>query len=451
MAGDRLAKGCCGPQVLLSPLEIVLEPFVAAAALQSRLRTSLRSLLAQGALRSVYQPVMDLETRQPVAYEALVRGPSGSRLESPAALFREAERDGLLGSLDLAAQAAAIRGARDAELPNHFALFINVEPSTLHTLAPRALVGIGGDQAAGLRIVVEITERAVAARPAELLWTARWIREQGWAIALDDVGAEAASLALMPFLRPEIIKLDLSLIHRAPSQEAVRTISGVLAEAEATGARIVAEGIETPEHLERALALGATLGQGWLFGRPGPLPRVFQRPRHPLDPRPRAARASEGTPAELVFRARTPRRAAKRHLLAVSRHLEGWATEGRDPAVVLATFQDASRFTPATRHRYAALARCNALVAGLGTGMPETPAAGVRGQSVDPDDKLRGEWDVIVVGPHMAAALIARDVGDDGPDEERRFDLVLTYDRELVLTAARALMARIAPEAPPLG
>ncbi len=348
------------------------------------------------------------------------------------------------------AREAAVRGALAAGLPDDLALFINVEPSTLHTHAPGGLTGIGGDEAAGLRIVVELTERAVAARPAELLWTARWIREQGWAIALDDVGAEAASLALMPFLRPEIIKLDLSLIHREPSREGVRTISGVLAEAESTGARIIAEGIETLEHLDRALALGATLGQGWLFGRPGSLPRAFEHAQQPLDLRPRAASDSEGTPTEIVFRARSPRRAAKRHLLAVSRHLEGWATEGRDPSVVLATFQDASRFTPATRHRYAALARCNALVAALGTDMPETPAPGVRGQSFDPEDRLRGEWDVIVVGPHVAGALIARDLGDDDPDGERRFDVVVTYDRELVLSAARALMARIAPETPQL-
>lgn len=264
------------------------------------------------------------------------------------------------------------------------------------------------------------------------------------------MGAETASLALMPFLRPEIIKLDLSLIRSEPSAEAVRIIGGVLAEAESTGAQIVAEGIETPEHLERALALGATLGQGWLFGRAGPLPDVFQPPQHPLQPRPAAQAVPEGTPAELVFQARSPRRAAKRHLLAVSRHLEGWATEGRDPAVVLATFQEASRFTPATRHRYAALAGSNALVAALGTGMPAVPAVGVRGQSFDPDDTLRREWNVIVVGPHVAGALIARDVGDDGPDADRRFDVVVTYDRELVLTAARALMARIAPETPQL-
>lgn len=127
--GDRLAKGCCEPQVLFSTRGDVLEPCVAAPTLPSRPRTSLRSLLAGERLRSVYQPVIDLETGQPVAYESLVRGPSGSRLESPAALFREAEREGLLSPLDLAAREAAVRGALAAGLPDDLALFINVEPS----------------------------------------------------------------------------------------------------------------------------------------------------------------------------------------------------------------------------------------------------------------------------------------------------------------------------------
>ena len=61
--------------------------------------------------------------------------------------------------------------------------------------------------------------------------------------------------------------------------------------------------------------------------------------------------------------------------------------------------------------------------------------------SVDPD---RTEWDVIVLGPHFSAAFVARDIGDEGPDERRRFDFALTYDRELVTRAAASMMARIA-------
>jgi DICT domain-containing protein len=69
----------------------------------------------------------------------------------------------------------------------------------------------------------------------------------------------------------------------------------------------------------------------------------------------------------------------------------------------------------------------------------------VRGAVLDHDDPVRGEWDLAVVGPHFAGALVARDLGDDGPDLDRRFEFVLTYERELVVDVASALLARIAP------
>ncbi|CAN5568414.1 hypothetical protein BH20ACT18_BH20ACT18_12710 [soil metagenome] len=79
--------------------------------------------------------------------------------------------------------------------------------------------------------------------------------------------------------------------------------------------------------------------------------------------------------------------------------------------------------------------------------MSEQPAPGVRGASFEPHNDLRGEWDVIVVSPHFAGAFVARDLGDQGADPERRFDFFLTYDRDLVTRAARALMSRIVPVA----
>ena len=61
------------------------------------------------------------------------------------------------------------------------------------------------------------------------------------------------------------------------------------------------------------------------------------------------------------------------------------------------------------------------------------------------EEALQGEWDVAVVGPHFAGAFVARDLGDTGADGDRRFDFFVTYERELVVRAARALMARIVP------
>ena len=84
----------------------------------------------------------------------------------------------------------------------------------------------------------------------------------------------------------------------------------------------------------------------------------------------------------------------------------------------------------------------------LGADIALEPVPGVRGAALAHDDPVRGEWDVIVLGPHFSAALVARDLGDDAPEPERRFDFAVTYERSLVLEAALAAMSRIAPAAP---
>jgi EAL domain-containing protein (putative c-di-GMP-specific phosphodiesterase class I) len=90
----------------------------------------LAALLAGGGVRSVYQPVVTLPDRRVVAYEALARGPVGSPLESPAALFGAAAAEGLMPDLDQACRAAAVGGAIDMIDPST-ALFVNVEPYLL--------------------------------------------------------------------------------------------------------------------------------------------------------------------------------------------------------------------------------------------------------------------------------------------------------------------------------
>ena len=77
---------------------------------------------------------------------------------------------------------------------------------------------------------------------------------------------------------------------------------------------------------------------------------------------------------------------------------------------------------------------------------------GVRGATLHAADPVRGEWDLVVLAPHFSAALLARDLGDTGPDQERTFEFALTYDRETVARAARALLSRVVPRpdgAPP--
>jgi DICT domain-containing protein len=113
--------------------------------------------------------------------------------------------------------------------------------------------------------------------------------------------------------------------------------------------------------------------------------------------------------------------------------------------VVASTFQYARHFTPDTAQRYRALLETAGFVVVIGEGLPQEPVPGLRGASLAADDPVLGEWDIVVLSPHFSAALLARDLGDSGPELDRRFEYALTYDRPTVIRAARELLSRVAP------
>ena len=399
-------------------------------------------------MHAVFQPLIDLDSGETVGFEALGRGPAGSRWESPAALFGEAYRVGRVPELDWCCRAAAFSAAAAANLDPSLSLFVNMEPISVGTSCPPDLRSTVDESTAGLRVVMEVTERAVAADPAGLLAAVGRARSAGWGVALDDVGAEPGSLAMMPFIRPDVVKLDLRLIQDRATAEIARIVNAVLAQSEHTGATILAEGVETLRHADIARTMGATVGQGWLFGRPGPLPAITPGTRRAVQVR--GAPAGLGlTPYQCVTAHRPTTRSTKELLLPMSMHLEHKGLDSVEPTVLLACFQHVRHFTPGTRRRFAMLAERAAFVGAVGKGMPAEPASGILGGELPADDPLDNEWNVIAVGPHFAGALVARDCGDGGPDPQRRFDFVITHDRELVIQAAMALMTRLIPAGPP--
>ncbi|WP_309229660.1 MULTISPECIES: EAL domain-containing protein [unclassified Blastococcus] len=399
-----------------------------------------------GGLHSLFQPIVDLDTDRVVAYEALARGPEGP-LAAPDAMFAAARAAGRLAELDGACRAAAFRGAVDQGLLAPTTVFVNVEPEVLDTAPLADLLAIAGSAPGELRVVLEVTERALASRPAELLRTVERVRRLGWAIALDDVGADPMSLSFMPLLRPDVVKLDLRLVQGRPGAAVARMMNAVNAYAESTGALVLAEGIETPAHLEAALSLGAVLGQGWFFGRPA-AGRAADRPAGELVlPAPQAGTPVDGTdsPFGCLPGGTRLRRSPKSLLVELSKQLEREAVGVGETCVVAATFQEARHVTPSTERRYAELAAATGFVCAVGEGLDAEPLPGIRGATLAPSDPVRDEWDVVVLGPHFAAALLARDLGSTGPDADRQFEYALTYDRATVVEAARALLSRIAP------
>ena len=393
-------------------------------------------LLDGGTVQPVFQPIVDLTSGCTVAYEALARGPHGHHLESPDALFTAARAVGLLAALDLTCLDAAVEAARDSGLTAPWTLFVNIEPDS-HSIGVLPALA----STSTLPVVVELTERALTDDPAYVLGTVALIRRAGWGVALDDVGVNPDSLALLPIIAPDVVKLDAALVQQPPNRHTARVFSAVAAEVERSGCLVVAEGIETSEHLHAAHALGAHLGQGWLFQPPGRLPTAFtDAPQAPVQLRALGTAHSDPTPFGVAAHAREVRTAGKALLVAMSKHLERQAAAIGESCLVLATFQTAAAFAPAQR-RYAALARGNAYVAVFGSGIGDHPAPGVRGIELEQEEPLALEWNLVIVGSHFAAVLSAR--LDDPGDTDTGWDYVLSHDRDVTVRAAATLMNRI--------
>lgn len=390
----------------------------------------------------VYQPVIALDSGDTIGYEALARGPTGSRWFAPDVLVEHAGRVGALPEVDWICRAAACRGALAANLPDHLSLFVNIEPASSRIDCPADLVGVITEALDRFPIVAEVTERSLTHDPAGLLDVVRVLRAHRNRIALDDVGAVSASQALMSLLRPDIVKLDRSVIQAPDSPASTSVLAAVQSEVARTGAVILAEGIETATHLDTARSMGATLGQGWLLGHPGPLPRDFPGPTFAL-PRLGSPAPDAATPWHVASARHAPARVSKAKVLSVSRTLEGRGVSATEPTVVLASFQHVDNFSGPTRRRYANLAHRGIFTAAYAAGMPRQPAPEVRGCPLGPDDDLVREWNVIVIGSQFAAGLFARQVND--LTHPHAFELVVSEDRDLVLAAAHPLMGRLAP------
>ena len=401
--------------------------------------SALGELLGSGGLRSVYQPIVDLETGALFGFEALARGPEGSMLEHPDKLFAAARTEGRLAELDEACQRTAIAGAHAHAVKAPLTLFVNAEPDETG-FGPLPELG------RGMRGVVELTERTLTNRLAELLPAVQRARADGWGIALDDVGADTRSLALMPVLRPDVIKLDLRLVQEQPTPEIAAIAGAVGAQAERTGATVLAEGIETPEQAHYARALGATLGQGFHFGRPSPVPRRANVTGIPLPLLTTALPHPWQAPFDLASARRPVRRGTMPLLASISRELERQAARGHRTSLLISSFPGShgSLESVDIDTFYEELAANLAFVATLSVGIPPNLQPGLRGVSIRDDDPFRGTWNVVVLGAHFAAMLAAREDGQAGSKEEQAFDFVVTYDREIIVECAQALMLRIA-------
>ena len=222
---------------------------------------------------SVYQPIVRLSDRAVIGYEALARRP-GHPAEHVDGLFTAAQRLGLSRDLDWLARRAAVDGAR--ELPAGALLFVNVGvlalTDPLHDIDQMFLLlnwaGRRPDE-----IVLELSEREAVTDRARLRAVLSSYRYHGFRFAIDDVGEGHSTIEVLATARPEFIKVAGTL-SRGPGKTVdgnVAAVAALVTFATATGAVVIAEGLESNEDIELMADLGVAAGQGFALGMPAAL------------------------------------------------------------------------------------------------------------------------------------------------------------------------------------
>jgi len=228
----------------------------------------LRKVINEGGPRVVYQPVFDITDRRWVGVEALARFDAPPH-RTPDRWFAEADVAGLRVEMEL----TSVRAALDDldRLDADAFVSINVSPWTCCSSQLAEML----EHTPLDRVVLEITEHTPVTDYKRLSACLEPFRERGLRVAVDDTGAGFSSLRHVLGLSPELIKLDIGMSRDIESDDArqalVRALAGF---ASHIGAEIIAEGIESPEQLFALRDAGVRFGQGFLLGRPQPLPET---------------------------------------------------------------------------------------------------------------------------------------------------------------------------------
>lgn len=213
-----------------------------------------------------YQPIVSWSRRKVFGYEALLRSTEPA-LPHPGALLDAAEQLKRLPDLGRAIRRKA--GEAIASMPDDAYLFVNLHT---HDLLDQDLFDTNQPLArvAG-RVVLEITERASLHHIRDVQSRVAKLRQAGFRIAVDDLGAGYAGLTSFAHLEPEVVKLDMSLVRDVHAQPTKLTlVRTMIAMCHELGMKVVAEGIETPEERDAIVEAGCDLMQGYLFAKPGP-------------------------------------------------------------------------------------------------------------------------------------------------------------------------------------
>ena len=219
-----------------------------------------------------FQPIVDWKNRVLYGYEALMRSREAS-LDTPTLIIDAAERLGRVW--EMGRKVRALIAARMLDIPGDLLIFANLHPLDLED--PELESPIGALSEFAPQIILEITERSSLDEIRDVAGRVKTLREIGYRLAIDDLGAGYAGLSCFSRLDPDVAKLDMSLIRgidaSARMQSLVRSMLNVCNNE--LGIHVVCEGVETLAERDVLESLGADLLQGHLFARAAfPLPAV---------------------------------------------------------------------------------------------------------------------------------------------------------------------------------
>ncbi|WP_296252783.1 EAL domain-containing protein [Pseudomonas sp. UBA4194] len=217
-----------------------------------------------------FQPIFNVRTRQPFAYEALVRGLNGESAFSILSKVTETNRY----RFDQACRVKAIEEAARLGLPAipGCLLSINFLPNAVYRAETciRATLEAARQFEFPLdRLMFEVTEGEQVVDPDHLKSIFAEYQRQGFTTAIDDFGSGYSGLNLLAMFQPGVLKIDMALtrdIDKNPTKQAI--VEGIVLVANRLNIVVIAEGVETREESAAILELGIELMQGYLFARP---------------------------------------------------------------------------------------------------------------------------------------------------------------------------------------
>ena len=237
----------------------------------------IEKLMEENGIYPVFQPIISLRDGSVLGYEALTRIKEkfrDSNLQmNIEEMFCEAEKNGQIWKLDYLCRKAALKKfCKDSECKNTCCLFLNIDPMIMKD--KRFKEGFTREylkryEADSRKIVFEITEREKVKDKDVFLEAIAHYRGQDYQIAVDDLGSGYSNVGRVCSVKPEYIKLDISLVRDIQNNKVCAELVRAMVEfANASGIKVIAEGIENEKELEKLIQLGVHYGQGYYLGMP---------------------------------------------------------------------------------------------------------------------------------------------------------------------------------------